>query len=144
MAATPGRKKISWGDIRQLVYRGKYTDKELTESLKRVLGDKIIGESQNYLCIPSYNVTSGKPRVFKKDFGTQINTDDKARYVDIALATSAAPTFFPMAEIPHFNNKQFVDGGVWANNPTLMGLIEALRFLSAITLINSLPLIFFL
>jgi hypothetical protein len=50
----------------------------------------------------------------------------------VALATSAAPTFFdPYSGVytdlhgvkKHFGNK--VDGGVMANNPTLIGIIEA-------------------
>lgn len=48
--------------------------------------------------------------------------------MDIALATSAAPTYFPIAEIKEYDNMQFIDGGVWANNPTLAGLIEALTY----------------
>ena len=48
--------------------------------------------------------------------------------VDVALATSAAPTYFPMAEIKYYDNKQFIDGGVWGNNPTLVGLLEALDY----------------
>lgn len=46
--------------------------------------------------------------------------------VDVALATSAAPTFFPLAQIEKENNTQYVDGGVWANNPSLVGLTEAI------------------
>ena len=52
--------------------------------------------------------------------------------VDICLATSAAPIIFPIALIPNPERKEayksFVDGGLWANNPTLVGLIEALEY----------------
>lgn len=51
-----------------------------------------------------------------------------AKYVDVALATTAAPTYFPMAEISYYDRKQFVDGGVWGNNPTLVGFLEALSY----------------
>src|SRR5258708_24395047 len=41
----------------------------------------------------------------------------------IALATAAAPTYFR----PHRDGGYtFVDGGVWANNPTMIGVTEAL------------------
>ena len=121
------KKKITQGDINQILKGGKFSDIPLKTSLQKVFGDRKIGESQNYLCIPSYTITEARPWVFKKDFG-ELDRDDKAYYVDVALATSAAPTFFPMAEIAYYDNKQFIDGGVWANNPTLIGLIEALRF----------------
>ena len=47
--------------------------------------------------------------------------------MDVALATSAAPTYFPICEIEALN-KQYIDGGVWANNPALVGVIEALCY----------------
>jgi hypothetical protein len=48
------------------------------------------------------------------------------RVVDIALATSAAPAYFPRHV---FNNGQYVDGGRrYANAPGLLGLHEALTF----------------
>ncbi|MEO6541692.1 MAG: hypothetical protein ABIN74_11890, partial [Ferruginibacter sp.] len=40
----------------------------------------------------------------------------------------AAPTYFPLAQIPHLDNMQYVDGGVWCNNPSLTGVMEALRY----------------
>lgn len=120
-------KRISTGDIKQVFYKGKFTDTPLRTALENVFGKHKIGDSNNYLCIPSYTITEAQPWVFKKDHH-ELDRDDKAYYVDVALATSAAPTFFPLAEIPYYDYKQFIDGGVWANNPTLAGLIEALRF----------------
>lgn len=37
------------------------------------------------------------------------------------MATSAAPTYFPAHRI---NDEVFIDGGVWANDPVLTGLLE--------------------
>jgi uncharacterized protein len=120
-------KKISRRFLKQLVFNGKYSDKPLKHALEEVFKEKIVGDSNNLLCIPSYTITEARPFVFKYDHpeGT-LDRDNKAKMVDVALATSAAPTFFPLAEIPYYNNKQFCDGGVWANNPTLVGLLEAL------------------
>ena len=80
------------------------------------------------MCIPSYNITTSQPRVFKYDHSIDLSTDNELSYVEVALATSAAPTFLPMAEIKSLNNNQFIDGGVWANNPTLVGYLEALKY----------------
>jgi patatin-like phospholipase/acyl hydrolase len=44
----------------------------------------------------------------------------------VALAASAAPTFFPIAEI---KDSLFVDGGLYANSPDYMALHEAEFFL---------------
>jgi len=51
--------------------------------------------------------------------------------VDIALSTSAAPTYFPEHLIPGTNGGRdhiFVDGGVVANNPDLVSHAEASQF----------------
>jgi hypothetical protein len=124
----PKRTKLG-GKIRQTFLKGKYSDKPLKIVLKDFFGEKKISESNNLLCIPSYSLTDARPWVFKYDHkeGT-LARDNKALYVDVALATSAAPTFFPLAEIGYYDSKQFVDGGVWANNPSLVGLIEALTY----------------
>jgi hypothetical protein len=126
MSAFFGR-HMTDGDYRQIFKNGKFSDVQLRKSLTEIFKDAKIADSHNYLCIPSYGVTEGRPIVFKKNH-TNLVRDDLALYVDIALATSAAPTFFPMAEIEYFDHKQFIDGGVWANNPTMVGLLEAFKF----------------
>lgn len=122
-------KKYSNGTIKQLFNGGKFTDKNLKKALVNIFGERKLGESNNLLCIPSYNITEARPFVFKFDHKEgYLNRDNKALYVDVALATSAAPTYFPMAQIPYYDNKQFIDGGVWGNNPTLVGYLEALQY----------------
>ena len=118
------KQRNKWGRrqyfIKQLLGKGKYSQKDLEDALYSVFKDKKICESNNLLCIPAYNITTAEPRIFKKDY-ENLTEDDSKRYVDIALATAAAPTYFPVKET---NNHCYIDGGVWANNPTLVGLTE--------------------
>lgn len=117
------------GLLRQAIWRGKYRDESLKRILGEIFGEKVIGESNNLLCVPSYSFTDARPWIFKFDHKEGgLSRDNKARYVDVALATSAAPTYLPLAEIEYYDYKQFIDGGVWANNPSLIGLIEALTY----------------
>lgn len=119
---------IDFGFLKQIAMGGKYSDKGLKKSLEKIFEDKLIEDCNNLLCIPSYSVTEAKPKVFKYDHREgDLSRDNKAPVVDIALATSAAPTYFPLAESKYYNQAQFIDGGVWANNPTLVGLLEALN-----------------
>lgn len=112
--------------LKQLFYGGKYSDRNLRACLEEIFKDKVIGDSHNLLCIPAYNYTDGNTCVFKFDHREgDLARDNKIKYIDIALATSAAPTYFPVSEIEQLN-KQYIDGGLWANNPSLVGLMEAL------------------
>ena len=63
--------------------------------------------------------------IFKTPHHADFKRDHSYRIVDVAMATSAAPAYFPR----HcFNNSQYVDGGLYANAPGLLGLHEANKF----------------
>lgn len=57
--------------------------------------------------------------------------DDHYRLTDVCLASSAAPIFRSLAAVGTGSDVSshdvFADGGLWANNPVLVGLIEALE-----------------
>ena len=108
--------------LRQVGLFGKYDSKELEGALKEVFGEKTMADCNNLMCIPAYNLNSARGRVFKKDYN-QFTEDNSKLCVDVALATAAAPTYLPVKEI---DGDQFVDGGVWANNPSMVGFNEYL------------------
>lgn len=122
----PKRTKIG-GIIRQTLWRGKYSDTPLREVLQGVFKEAKVKDLNNLVCIPSYSFTDARPWIFKRDHG-ELYRDNETLLVDVALATSAAPTYFPLCEIDRYDQKQFIDGGVWANNPTLVAVIEALTY----------------
>jgi patatin-like phospholipase/acyl hydrolase len=76
--------------------------------------------------IPAVNLTKGGPRVFKTGHHPRFTIDWRLDVVDVALATSAAPTYFPIHRI---GDEAFADGGLFANSPDLIGLHEAEHFL---------------
>lgn len=115
------------GTVGQVFVGGKYGHRRLEAAVTKVLGaDTRMSQAQALLCIPSFNLMKGWPRVFKFPHPEgDIDLNKYGRMVDVALATTAAPTYFPIAAI---NGSYYVDGGVWANNPTLCGVLEALRY----------------
>lgn len=64
------------------------------------------------------------------------NTYRNISMTDAALATSAAPTYFPPHRVsgPGYDFGYFVDGGVFANNPSMTAVTEALyqKFVSSL------------
>jgi len=110
----------------QAIVTSKYDNKQLKTALKEVFGERKIKESNNLLCIPSFNISTATNRIFKKDYD-KFNLDDDKYYIDVALATSAAPTYFPIHTIDNVN---YIDGGLWANDPTMVAISEFARCFS--------------
>ncbi|NOS76715.1 MAG: patatin-like phospholipase family protein [Nitrospira sp.] len=84
------------------------------------------------LAIPAVNMATYRAWVFKTPHDAQTNhRDDQFSLVDVCLATSAAPLYRSLAGIanPQGGHEVFADGGLWANNPILVALVEALRIL---------------
>lgn len=114
--------KKYWLKFKQALLCSKYRQQPLKKALIDVFQDKKLKDSNNLICIPSIDINVGRARVFKKDYDN-LRTDDELSYVDVALATTAAPTYFPIHEIC---GAQYVDGGIWANNPIEVALYEYL------------------
>jgi uncharacterized protein len=123
------QQNILLGSLKQVFLGSKYDNSQLKKELLKIFEEKTIAESQCLLCIPAFSLTDGRPFIFKYDHNEgDLCRDNKTKYVDIALATSAAPSYLPIVTINTYDNKQFIDGGVYANNPTLVGVAEALRY----------------
>lgn len=112
--------------LRQL-FVSKYRPTGLQEALQEVFGDKKLGESCCRLVIPSYDIRRRTVNVFKTAHHERLKNDYKQLAVDVAMATAAAPTFFPAHQS---NTSQLlIDGGVWANNPVGLAVVEAIGVL---------------
>jgi hypothetical protein len=72
---------------------------------------------------------AGRIFLFKTRHDPRFLFDENASAVEIALATAAAPIFFPQAKITAQSGAIYVDGGVWANCPALAAVTEAVPFL---------------
>ena len=113
------------GIFRQIFRGPKISQATLRQELIEILHDKKFGEARCRLVIPSYDAMSGRLYVFKTAHDPHLRYDGEAPAVDVALATSAAPTYFSAAPFPTHRDGSYVDGGVWANCPALVGLVEA-------------------
>jgi uncharacterized protein len=110
------------------LFRAAYPAGPLREALAGIFGDRLLGDSKKRLLIPSWDVQMSEVRLFKTPHDEQLRRDWKVSAVDVALATSAAPAFFPIAIV---EDQRLIDGGVWANNPSVIAIAEAVHFLDA-------------
>ncbi len=106
----------------------KYHSQPLRRVLEAKFGEKTLGESRIRLVIPSLNLETGEVHIYKTAHHPRFEVDYRERVVEVALATAAAPTYFPT----HRSAKgiPFIDGGMWANNPTGLAVVEAIGVLN--------------
>ena len=113
-------------------------DKALREALEGVLGDTTMldvfkGRGIS-VSIPAVLMSEHRAWVFKKTPRSGVR-DDHYPLVDVCMATSAAPIYRSLAAIddpntPDGPQQVFADGGLWANNPIMVGLVDALTIAS--------------
>ncbi len=113
--------------IKSLGITSKYNNKRLKKHLVDFFGDKKIKDCINKVCIQTTNLETYKPFIIKTKHNKDWDRDDEFNLVDVALATSAAPTYFPVASIKD-GKKYLADGGLFANNPSMIGYIEAKKY----------------
>ena len=108
----------------------------LRAALESVLGDETLGQLYQRrriaLCVPTINATTERAWVFKTPHAPRLRRDTDCPLVDVCMASAAAPIYFPVhgLEIPDPSTtvpNWYVDGGLWANNPVLVALVEALE-----------------
>jgi patatin-like phospholipase/acyl hydrolase len=104
--------------------RAKYKADGLRRVVQRVFGDTLLCESTVPLVIPSYNIGENTVYLFKTPHHERLRRDWCVPMWQVAMATTAAPTFFPAYSLPG-DHVRLVDGGVWANSPSMVGIVEA-------------------
>ncbi len=105
----------------------KYKPDALRAALESAYGDRLLGDSKTRLVIPAFDPRLGGVYVFKTSHHERFVIDWKHNAVDVALATAAAPTYFPSHKMD--NGLSLLDGGIWANNPVGLAVVEALGIL---------------
>lgn len=99
-----------------------YDSDSLRDVLVEVLGDRTLGDSCMRLVVPSWDLQRGEVHIFKTRHSERLTRDWRIKMVDVALATTAAPTYFGAARV---HDAPLIDGGVWANNPSVLAIGEA-------------------
>jgi patatin-like phospholipase/acyl hydrolase len=106
-----------------LLNRPLYDHTALEAALFEVLGETPLGASKPRLVIPAFLVPEAEITVFKTDHHPDFRNDHRMFAWEAARATSAAPTYLKGHERAEH---MFIDGGLWANNPVMVALVDAL------------------
>lgn len=118
-----GRRRFSFSPF----MRSRYS----TGPLDRVIGEYVpevtLGEISMPLMITSSDISTGGVHVFKsryvEDLGEPYLRDGRVRLRDAIMASCAAPTYFDPKQVGEY---LLADGGLWANNPTIIAVTEAI------------------
>ncbi|XP_059635325.1 patatin-like protein 2 [Cornus florida] len=110
----------------------KYDGKYHHSIVKEKLGNTKLHQTLTNVAIPTFDIKRLQPTIFSTyDVNNHPSLD--ASLSDICIATSAAPTYLPAH---HFETKDpvgkvrefnLIDGGVAANNPTLIAIGEVTK-----------------
>jgi hypothetical protein len=92
--------------------------------IDEVVGEQALWQSTKRLCIPAAETGQFEPFIFKTPHHPDYRKDWQQTMAHVAKATSAAPAHFrPVQDAVGY---EFIDGGVWANNPIMLGIADAL------------------
>jgi hypothetical protein len=106
------------------LFSSQYSNVYLRELLNDVFGNKKLGEYSYPLIIPATDIGAGRVHVFKSSYDPGFVRDKNVFIRDAVLASCSAPTFFNPFVVGSY---LLTDGGLWANNPSLVAVIDAKR-----------------
>lgn len=108
------------------VFSPKYSSDGLDKLLKTYFKNLKLSDTLKPICVTSYDLMNNEISIFKSRKSQE--EGQNPFLFEICRATSAAPTYLPSYNMK-WNNKirSMIDGGVYVNNPTLVGISDALK-----------------
>jgi patatin-like phospholipase/acyl hydrolase len=106
----------------------KFTDESIEDILKFYLKEAKLSQMLKPCLITTYDIQE-RQAVFFTSFDAKSRPEKDFPMWQVARSTSAAPTYFPPARALRGDGfmNHTVDGGLFANNPTMCAFIEALK-----------------
>lgn len=115
------------------IYSNKELRKKLLDVFSAAYGGNppLLNDLKTRVCIPTFNGNLGEINVLKTKHHEEYTRDYKLPAHEVALSSASAPVYFPPHSF-HYDNEfgsgsniNMIDGGLFANNPTLIGILEA-------------------
>ena len=113
-------------DLTRAVLGPKYSGDALRKALTEIFDGRRLADAKHDLVVPAVNVSLSQTKVFKTPHVDASTGDERVLAVDVAMATSAAPAYFPSAKV---GRHLYADGGIFAVAPDQVALHEAEHFM---------------
>jgi patatin-like phospholipase/acyl hydrolase len=113
-------------DLSRSVLGPKYDGLALRKELASRLGRKTLGDALHPLVVPATDIGKCQTKIFKTPHSAASRGDASVRAAMVAMATSAAPAYFPSVRI---GSSLYADGGMFAVAPDQVALHEAEHFM---------------
>jgi patatin-like phospholipase/acyl hydrolase len=121
------RDRFWWDGLLRHLSGPKFATEPLRTAIGELLHDATLDAAKVCLAIPVYDANKGQVIVFKTAHGGRYHWYKETPAIEVALATSAAPTDFEAHTIESNSGSfTYIDGGVWANCPAMVGVTEAI------------------
>jgi predicted acylesterase/phospholipase RssA len=112
--------------VRRVLFGSLYDKDNLAKAIDECLGDKArtrLKDIEHGLIVPAVDWVGGRVEIYRSAFFGKARASN-ATLREVCLATSAAPTYFDPAEV---DGAPMLDGGLAANNPDTLAIIEIVR-----------------
>ena len=107
-------------------FRARFCPHALKSAFDEGFGsDKLKDVRKSRLIVPTVNLSKGQTRVFRTPHLPGRGQDRGVSIVDVLLATTAAPTYFPHKVMA--DGDAYCDGGLWAINPSILAIAETFK-----------------
>lgn len=106
-------------------FRARFCPHALQTAFEHGFADQTLKSIEfTRLIIPTVNLSRGQPHIFRSRHLPIAVRDQDLKISDVVIAATAAPTYFPHRQI---RDEAYVDGGVWAADPSILAFCEAMR-----------------
>jgi uncharacterized protein len=120
----PARKGLKkWHRLVRWLSKPKHDQTALKDELLQIFGDAVLDEAKIRLVIPSFEGLHGEPFIYKTPHHPDYQKDRHKKFAHVALHTTAAPSYYPAVNDDGYI---MIDGGIWANNPVMNAVVDAL------------------
>ena len=116
------RRKTWHPEKYQQGFTSAYDSSGLRKILEEVFKNTKLKEVKRPLIIPATDIGNGGVHVFKSAYSDAFIRDPEVLVRSAVLASCSAPTYFDPTKVDSY---LLADGGLWANNPTLVAYVDA-------------------